>query len=175
MAASGYRMPSNPHIVGGIEESGIDTLLVADDPLQKFGIAAVATSNAVVSENPDITRLRSGCRRNGRDDLVVRVAGRGENHIDLAVRESGQIDVDIERSEFAQFQLQDFQVPAGIERYLVVSDSECSLLDLRETGQDDGGNLGKPHRTRGLKPAMTRDNMVFGINENGIGESERFD
>ena len=48
------------------------------------------------------------------------------------------------RSEFAQFQLQDFQVPAGIERNLVVGDPERSLLGLREAGQDDSRDLGEP-------------------------------
>ena len=54
-------MSPNPHIVGRIEESRIDARAVTDDPLQKSGIPAVATCNAVISENPDITRLR--CKR----------------------------------------------------------------------------------------------------------------
>src|ERR1700693_2598701 len=117
MTSGGHRMPPNPHIVGGIEESRTDTRRAADDPLQKAGIATVATSNPVIPENPDITRLRSWCRRNGRDDLVIRIEGRRENHIDLAGREASQsrIDINIERSELTQFQLQDFQIPAGIE------------------------------------------------------------
>src|SRR5258705_2098381 len=89
MASGGHRMPPNPHIVGRIEESRIDARPVADDPLQKSSIAAVATSQPVLSENPDIIRLRSRCRRHGRDDLVVRIAGPGENHIDLSGREAG--------------------------------------------------------------------------------------
>jgi hypothetical protein len=31
------------------------------------------------------------------------------------------------------------------------------------------------HHPGGLKPAMTRDNMAFGISENWIGKAERFD
>src|SRR6202043_17113 len=81
MASGGHRMPPNPHIVGRIEESRIDTRRAADDPLQKASIATIATSNPVIPENPDITRLRSWCRRNGRDDLVIRIEGRRENHI----------------------------------------------------------------------------------------------
>ena len=42
MASGGHRMPPNPHIVGRIEESRIDTRAVTDDPLQKSDIAAVA-------------------------------------------------------------------------------------------------------------------------------------
>src|SRR5260370_4296913 len=111
-------MSPNPHIVGRTEESRIDTRPVADDPLQKAGIATVATSYPVISENPDIARLRSRCCRNGRDDLVIRIAGRREKNVDLAGREAGQsgIDIDIDRTEIAKFKLQDFQMPARIER-----------------------------------------------------------
>src|ERR1700676_2758115 len=170
-------MPPNPHIVGRIEESRIDTRLVADDPLQKSSIATIAPSHPGISENPDIARLRLWCRRNGRDDLVVRIVDRRENHIDLAGREAGQsgVDIDIERREFAQFQLQDFQIPAGIERDLIIGDPERSLLGLRYSGQDDSRDLSKSHRARGLKPAMTRDDMAFGISENWICEPKRFD
>ena len=44
----------------------------------------------------------------------------------LAGRESGQrgIDIDIDRREFTQFLLQDFQIPARIERDLVVGNSQ---------------------------------------------------
>ncbi len=69
-------MPPNPHIVGRIEESRIDTRLVADDPLQKSSIATIATSHPMLAKNPDIARLRSWCCRNGRNDLVIRIGGR---------------------------------------------------------------------------------------------------
>jgi hypothetical protein len=117
------------------------------------------------------------CCGNGRDDLVVRIAGRGDNHIDLAGREAGQsgIDINIERRKFAQFQLQDFQIPAGIKRDLVVGDPERSLLDLREPGQGDSRDLSKSHRPGGLKPAMACYNVAFGISKNGIGEAELLD
>src|SRR5262245_1145682 len=133
MASGSYCMSPNPHIVGRIEESRIDAYAVANDPLQKSGIPAVAASNAMLAENPDITRLRPWCRRNGRDDFVVRILGRSENHIDLAGREAGQgsIDINIDRCELAQFLLQDFQIPAGIERDLIVGNPERSLLNLR--------------------------------------------
>jgi hypothetical protein len=35
-------------------------------------------------------------------------------------------------------------------------------------------NLSKPHRPGGLKSAMARDNMPFGISKDRIGEAERF-
>src|SRR6516225_7306936 len=107
MASGSHRMPTNPHIVGGIEESRIDTRSVPDDPLQKSGIAAVATSNPVLAEIPDIAWLCPWRYREGRDDLIVGIGGRREDHIDLAGREAGQrgIDIDIDRSEFGLLRL----------------------------------------------------------------------
>ncbi len=58
-------MALDPHIVGRIEESRIDTRAVADDPLQKSDIAAVATSDPVLAENPDITGLVFGVAGTG--------------------------------------------------------------------------------------------------------------
>ena len=61
--------------------------------------------------------FRSRCRWDGRDNLVIRVSGRGENHVNLASRESCQsrVDFDVDRGEFAKFLLEDFQVPARVE------------------------------------------------------------
>ena len=73
MTSGRHRMPANPHIVGGIEESRIDMRSVADDPLQKSGITAVATSYPMIPEYPDIAWLRSGRCREGRDDLIIRI------------------------------------------------------------------------------------------------------
>jgi len=112
----------------------------------------------MLAENPDITWLRPWRYREGRDDLIIGIGGRREDHDDLASREAGQrgIDIDIDRSEFAQFQLQDFQIPAGIESDLVVGDPQRSLLGLREAGQGDGRDLSKPHRPGSLKAAIQR-------------------
>ena len=142
--------------------------------MQKSGIAAVATSDPMLAENPDIAQLRPWRYWEGRDDLIIGIGSRRENDVDLAGREAGQsrIDIDIDRSEFAQFQLQDFKIPAGIESDLVVGDPQRSLLGLREAGQGDGRDLSKPHRPGSLKPAMARDDMALGISQNRIGEAE---
>jgi hypothetical protein len=54
---------------------------MADDPPQKFGIPAVATPHSMIAENPEIAQLRSWCKRNSRDDLVIRIVGRSQNHM----------------------------------------------------------------------------------------------
>src|SRR5262249_28356517 len=105
MASGGHRMPPNPHIVGRIEESRIDACPVADDLLQKSSITAIATSHSMLAKNPDVTQLGSRCRWKGRDDLIVRIVARGQNHIDLTCRKAGQsrIGIDFERRKFTQF------------------------------------------------------------------------
>jgi hypothetical protein len=177
MTSGRHRMPANPHIVGGIEESHIHMRSVADDPLQKSGITAVAASNPMLAEYPDVAWLRSRRCREGRNDLIIGIGSRRENDVDLTGREAGQsrIDIDIDRSELAQFELQDFQIPAGIERDLVVGDSKRPLLGLREAGQGDSWDLSKPHDPGGLKPAMSRDDVALRISKDRIGEAERVD
>jgi hypothetical protein len=76
MASGCYRMPPNPHIVGRIEKSCVDPRPIADDALQKSGIATVTTSHPVIAEDPDIAWFGSWCCRNGRDNLVIRIGGR---------------------------------------------------------------------------------------------------
>jgi hypothetical protein len=60
MASSSYRMPPNPHVVGRIEKGRIDTRPIADHPLQKSGLAGIATSDPMIAQYPDVAGLRSG-------------------------------------------------------------------------------------------------------------------
>jgi hypothetical protein len=76
MASGCYGMPPNPHIVGRIEKGCVDPRPIADDALQKSGIATIATSHPVIAENPDVARLGSRRCRNRRDNLVIRIGGR---------------------------------------------------------------------------------------------------
>ena len=75
MTSGSHRMPADPHIVGGIEESRIDPRPIADDPLQKSGIAAVATSDPMLAKNPYIAWFRPWRYREGRDDLIIGIGG----------------------------------------------------------------------------------------------------
>src|SRR6266576_654974 len=81
MTSGGHCMPPDFHIVWRIEKSRIGTRPVSHDPLQESGIATVATSDSVFPENPDIAWLRPWCCRNGRDDFVIRIGGRRQNHV----------------------------------------------------------------------------------------------
>ena len=177
MTSGSHRMPADPHIVGGSRKAASTR---APLPMTRCRNPASRPSPHPIRcspRNPDITRLRSWHYRKGRDDLIIGIGGRREDDVDLAGRKAGQsgIDIDIDRSEFAQFQLQDFDIPAGIESNLVVGNPERSLLCLREAGQGDGWNLSKPHRPGGQKPAMTRDDVALRISKDRIGEAERFD
>jgi hypothetical protein len=95
-------MAANAHIVGRIEESRIGTRSLANDSLQKSGIAAVTTPHPVLAEKPDVTRPRPRRCRNRGDDLIIGIGSR-QNNVDLAGRKTGQgrIDIDIDRSERA--------------------------------------------------------------------------
>jgi transposase len=177
MTSCRHRIASDSQIVWRIKECRIDPRLVTNDPPQKFGIAAVTTPHPVISKDPDVAQFRSRYHRNLRDDLVIRIVGGHQDHIDLAGRKAGQswIDVDINRTEFTKLQLKNLQIPAGIERNLVVGDPQRSLLGLGKTGQGDDWELCQAHQPGRLKPSVTRDNMTFGISENWICKAERLD
>jgi len=53
---AGHRMPPNPHIVGRVEESRIDTRPWPMNPLQEFAVPAIATPHPVIPKNPDVAQ-----------------------------------------------------------------------------------------------------------------------
>ncbi len=106
MASGGHRMASNSHIVGRIEESGIDTRAVTNYSLQIFGVAAVATSHPMLAENPDITGPRPWRFRNRGNDLIIGIGSRRQmtsiSPVEKPVR-AGSISTSIEASSLSSF------------------------------------------------------------------------
>jgi hypothetical protein len=62
--------------------------MTAEDSLQESGITAVATSHPMIAENPDITGPGLGRFRNRRNDLIIGIATRRHDDIDLTGREA---------------------------------------------------------------------------------------
>ena len=77
----GVAVDSN--IVGRIQEGRIDRSIVADDLAKEVEVATIAATNAMLTTNPDIALTCAGLDRNGGNRLVVRVAFRCQQHIDL--------------------------------------------------------------------------------------------
>jgi hypothetical protein len=161
-------------VIGRVEECGVDPRTLADNSPQKPGIAAIAATHPVLPKDPDVARLCPRLRRDRRDDLVFGVRRRRQNYINLAARKTGQcqVDIDFNRVELAQLQLQNLRIPAGVERDLVVGNAQRPLLGIGETGQSDHRYLIQPHTACGLEPAMTSDDIPLRISEDRICEAE---
>ena len=71
--------------------------------------------------------------RDRRDDLVVGIGRVAQHDVDLARAEPGQREVDVElgQRQIGQLELEELEIPAGIERDLVVGEAQRFLLRLR--------------------------------------------
>ena len=133
------RVTADPDVVGRIQEGRIDRSIVANDRTKEVEVAAIAATNAMLATNPDIAEVAAGLDRNGRNRLVVRVALRVEQHIDLAGRKPRErkIEIDLEVGKLLKLQLQQVHIPACVERNLIVGKTQRASLCLVEMRQRD--------------------------------------
>ena len=117
-------MAIDPDVVGRIEEGGIDRRAAAHHRPQEGKVAPVAAADPVLTEDPDIAGPGAGDRRDRRDHFVLGIGRTFQDHVDLAGREAGQrqVEIDVEHRQFGQLDLEEIEVPAGAERDPVVGD-----------------------------------------------------
>ena len=108
-------MPVDAHVVGRIEEGRIDMLLPTTRP--GMPIATVAAADPVIA-NPDIARPGPGGLGNRNDLVIGSPPPSGLCRSRRSRTRHRQIEIDIDK--LRQFHLENFQIPAGIERDLVV-------------------------------------------------------
>ena len=103
------------------------------DLLDDRRIGAVAADEPVLAEEPDVARPADGSLGRLRDLVGIGEAGRAEagEGGDLVVAEAGQRQVEAEAFEIAELERQQFGIPAGVQRQLVVGDDVGALLRLR--------------------------------------------
>jgi hypothetical protein len=143
-------------VVGRVEERGVDRPVLADQGLEDQ-VPPVAAADPMLAQDPDVARLRARRLGDGRNGLVVRIAAAVENDVDLAGRETGrrQVEGDIEGRKFGKVELQEVEIPPGIERDLVVGQAQRPLLGLAEPAQDDGRDFLHPQDSP-LAPGRAR-------------------
>ena len=119
--------------------------------------------------SPQTSRCRPSSHTSPRTDTgsgsgsghVVRIgeagAPVGEQFGELLVREADQAEIGAHRLEVGQFNLQQFHVPAGVQRELVVGDDIGALLRLAPAARDHHRNLSQAQLTRRQHPAMAGD------------------
>jgi hypothetical protein len=175
--AAGIGVAVDAHVIGRIEKGRVDPRVLADDGREEGGVAAVATADAVLAEDPGITWPRAGRGRDRGDDLVLGIGSPLEDHVDLAAGEAGQrdVDVDIDPGQLAELELQEVEVPAGAEGDPVVGQAQGALLGLRKTGEHDGRHLRHAERLRGEEPAVAGDDAARRVDQDRVGEPEGAD
>ena len=71
-------------------------------------------------------------RQEHRRDRSVRECSALVSAVELKIVEAGQRQVEAKRAQFREFHAEQFHVPAGIQRQLVVGDDQCPFLGLAE-------------------------------------------
>ena len=119
----------------------------------------------------------TGLPRHLRDLIGIGEAGRAEaaERQDLVLAEAGQRQVEAEAFEIAELQRQQFGIPAGVERQLVVGDDVGALLRFREPGELDDGHFGEPELACREQPAVAGDDAVVAIDQDRVGPAELAD
>src|SRR5262245_38645977 len=130
MPALGIGVPIDPDIVRWIEKRGVDPRPRAHHFFKERKVSSVTATDPVLARNPDVPRAGSWLDRNYGDNLIVWICLALQNHIDLAGREAGQGQIEVE-IQFRELDLQQVKVPPGTEGDLVVGDAERTLLRFR--------------------------------------------
>src|SRR4051794_16130995 len=104
MSALGIGVTVDLHIVGRIEKCRVDRNAVTDHSPKELRITAIATTDAVLAQNPDVAKHRFGLERHRRNDFFVGIVGCLEYDVDLAACKAGerQVEIDIERADLLQ-------------------------------------------------------------------------
>jgi hypothetical protein len=87
---------ANANIVGRVEEGGVDLSALANDPLQKLEIAAVAAADPMIAKAPDVPRPCTWMGGDGRDHVVVGILVAAQQQIEFTGREAGDRKIHVE-------------------------------------------------------------------------------
>ena len=82
-----------------------------------------------------------------------------QEEVDLGRFEAGQLDFESEIDKLLQLDGQDFPVPAGFQRDLVVREDIGPLLRLAHVGNPDRGDSGQSEKLGCLQAAMAGKNL----------------
>ena len=128
-------------LVGGVEQG-----VAADHPVppQFPDIAGLTDSRAVVKPRQIVGGIGC-CRRR----LAV------QHQVDLAGREAGQLDIEVDLDQLLEMLPQQIEVPDRLFRQPVVGDDDGPLFGRAETDDRQGRDLGQPKALCRFQASMT--------------------
>ena len=111
---------------------------------------------------------------NGGNRLVVRIALRHQQHVDLAGRKprDRKIEINLEVGELLEFQFQQVHIPPCVERNLIVGKAQRAPLRLVEMRQRDRRRQVEANGLGRQQSAVPGDEDAVDINEQRISESK---
>jgi hypothetical protein len=130
---------------------GLD-LRPVEQPLDVLEVGGIAAHDAVVAADPDVAERRDDVdHRLGQIVRVaIRIAGlRVEQVVDLGRQEAGQAKVEVQIAQLEQLVLEHFDVPARVERQLVVGEHVGLALGLVPAGAIDHRDMVRRDRLAG--------------------------
>ena len=134
----------------------------------------------MVAEEPQVSAPRDG-------RLIVALFGQPvsrvflclfalavDDEIDLGCCKAGDLEVEagLDRAEMLKLDLQDLRVPAGVLGDLVVGQNVGLELLVGQMIDLDRRHFGPAERPRGFDSAVTRQNRVEIVDDDGIDEAE---
>src|SRR6202043_194641 len=85
---------------------------------------------------------------------------------------AGEAEVKPRFAQLANFEREHLEIPAGVERQLVVGEHIGAALRRREVRQDDARHLVEAEQMRGEYPAVAGDNAVLFVDQHRVGEAK---
>ena len=177
MAPLGVGVTVDLDVVRRIEERRVDRGAVADDGTEEHRVAAIAAADAVLAADPDIAGLRPWVGRHRGDELVVGIGLTLQHDVDLAAREPGQrqVEIDIENGKLGELELEDVEVPPRAKRELVVGKAQRALLRVGQVRQRDRRHRAQPDQLCSEEPPVPGDDPAVAVDQDRIGKPERPD
>src|SRR5258706_211589 len=86
--------------------------------------------------------------------------------------EACEAEVNPRFAQIANFEREHLEIPAGVERQLVVGEHIAAALRRREVRQDDARHLVEAEQMRGEHLAVAGDNAVLFVDQHRVGEAK---
>ena len=168
------------HIVWRVGENDVGAFIAQQDDkvVRRAGIAA---QEAMSTQLPDLApaghRYLAGVGNDVFGRVVafgVRGTGLVNDEINLSDFETREVDVEFKVEQALQLDREDFFVPPGVKRQLVVGQDVSAPLRLGQMRERDRGNGFHPEELGSLDTAMTSDDIAIIRDEDWVGEAELF-
>jgi hypothetical protein len=166
-------VPLDRHVVGWIGDHHLRELALQQRPVG--GLAqGVAADQTMPPEFPDVAGPTNGWAFLKPRQIVGRIGCcrrrlAVQHQVDLAGREAGQLDLEVEVDQLLEVLAQQIEVPDRLFRQPVVGDDNGSLLGGAETGDGQRWDLAAPEPLGRLQPRMAGKDRAGLVDQDRVG------